>query len=172
MYLTPQPELETKRLLLRALKPEDAGDLFEMRRDASTHQFTDTLPEHRVEETENYIAKMDAGIAQKKWYVWGLMLRETGKIIGTFSLWQFDAESLTAEIGCTLHPIYRGVVMRFAHQQLHLTSVEAYTEQQNLSARQMLKKSGFSEVDHLDELGTQRNKIFHMLIYKKTLSGV
>lgn len=172
------PTFDTKRLVLRALLPTDAEDLYEMRHDDSTHRFTDTLQDHHIEATKKYIAAVQAGISQEKWYAWSLVQRETGKIIGLLSLWQFNMDELTAEIGCMLHPDYRGqgymreaigAILRFAHDMLGLSYLDAFTERQNYAAQQMLTKAGFSVIDQMEEAGALKERVFQMMIYRKSL---
>lgn len=168
------PVLQTKRLKLTSLQLSYADDLFLMRKDITHHLFTDTLPDQSKEDTIAYLHKMNKGVEEGKWLIWGIVNKETSKIIGTVSLWNFDMDKGTGELGFGLlktaqHHGYMGEalesVIHYGFSILKLKEIHAYTEKDNLKSIQLLERMGFKLSDTIEENGYLVGKTFVMRIY-------
>jgi ribosomal-protein-alanine N-acetyltransferase len=76
--------IETRRLVLRRIKPEDAEDILEYASDAKALEYQawgglSTLAEVQALIFDNYLPKLSN-------ILWAIELKETGKMIGTFDL--------------------------------------------------------------------------------------
>ena len=105
----PFPKLMTERLILRKLTEDDMYDVFNMRKDPSMHEYTDTKPDEQLEDTIDYIRKTSQGIHGNKWILWGLEHKGIGAIIGTISIWNIYLAEEKAELGFAIVPDFRGM---------------------------------------------------------------
>lgn len=168
------PTLNTERLSMIRLQLGHKDDLFMMRSDLEHHLYTDTLPDQSIEETVAYIEKMNKGVEEGKWLIWGIENRSTNKIIGTVSLWNFDFDKGTGELGYGLiktaqHQGFMretlSAVIHYGFEELGLKEIHAYTEMNNLNSVQLLEKMDFIHSDTIEENGYLVSKTFIMGIY-------
>lgn len=172
----PFPVLETTNLVLRRMTRDDVDDVFEMRRDPEMHLYTDTKPDETPVETKAYVDKMNAGVDAGKWVIWAIELRETGRVIGTISIWNLNPDRGSGELGYGIVPGYQGRglmkesllrVVDYGFDVMDLKTLEAYTEKDNLPSLRLLEKCGFAEADRVDEEGTNNKRTYHMLVYRR-----
>lgn len=170
------PQIETKRCLLRMIDPSDASDLFAMRCDPKMIEYTDSKVDVTITDTHAYIQKMLEGIWKRQWYLWVIEDKKTNHVIGSISCWNFNEDKSIAEFGYGIRPDYQNqglmcevieALTPFAFNELKLTKVQAYTEQNNLASCHLLEKSGFTLVDTLVESGYFSDKQFMMRVYEK-----
>ena len=101
----PFPELETGRLLLRKITPQDAPEIFFLRSNADVMKYIDRERAKSVKDAEEFIKKIINDILSNDAIIWSIDLKENpGKLIGTICLWQFQKEHFRAETGYVLHP--------------------------------------------------------------------
>ena len=148
----PFPDLETDRLLLRAITMEDAETLFELRRDVDVMRFIDREPHQTVDDTRILIQKIINGIENNEAIAWAITLKEQPQLIGTISYHRIEKEHYRAEIGYMLHPKFwrRGIVgeamkkvLGYGFQTMNLHSIEANVNPHNSASSSLLKKHGF-----------------------------
>ena len=177
---TPFPILATKNLILRRMNYNDIADLFEMRSDPRMHQFTDTKIEKSTEETLVYIDKMNKGIDDNQWVIWVIEHKQSNRVIGSISIWNIDYKKNSGELGYGINPKYQGMgfmkeslmkVVEYGLDVMALNELYAYTEEENLRSIKLLEKCNFKKMGRVDEKGCfNKNKIFHIVIYKITNS--
>lgn len=169
------PHIETKRLILRRMNPADAGDLFEMKNDPGMHEHTDTKPDTVVDETMAYIDKLNKGIDENKWIIWTIEHKQSGKAIGTISIWNFNSERDCGELGFGIASDYQGQglmkealtsVIEYGFTGLSLKALEAYTEEKNLKSIRLLERCHFFETGRADDAGCLHDRVYHMLVYR------
>lgn len=172
----PFPVIETESLLLRRMGQQDVADLFAMRSDPRMHEDTDTMPDLSMDETKVYIDRMNKGIDANAWIIWAIEHRQTGKVIGTVSIWNFNAEQVSGELGYGIMPAYQGrglmrealsAIIEYGFFVLQLQVLEAYTEEKNARSRGLLQRCGFSEVDRVEEEGYMVKRTFNMVVYRR-----
>jgi ribosomal-protein-alanine N-acetyltransferase len=168
-------KLETERLVLRQLKISDVEALFDMRKEPLMHVFTDTKPDVNLEETMAYLMKMNLGIEEGKWLIWAIQERSSGRMVGSISLWNFDLELNTAELGYGLVPTAWGFgymeealggVLHYGFDVLGLSKIEAYTEASNVASVKLLKKYQFEKTGQVEEQGYTNDRMYIMEIYQ------
>lgn len=94
--------LETPRLLLRPLVDTDTDDLFAIYSDPTVMRYWSTGPwTDRAQALRTIEGDRDARAGRRDLRV-GLELRETGRVIGTLSLYKIDAPCRRADIGYAL----------------------------------------------------------------------
>lgn len=172
----PFPVIETENLLLRRMGQQDVADLFAMRSDPRMHEDTDTKPDLSMDETKVYLDRMNKGIDANAWIIWAIEHRQTGRVIGTISIWNLKAEQVSGELGYGIIPDYQGqglmreallAVVDYGFSVMKLQILEAYTEENNVRSCGLLKRSGFVEADRVEEEGYIVKRTFSMVVYRR-----
>lgn len=175
MKFTPFPTIETKNLLLRKMSPLDWIDLFEMRKDSSMHEYTDTLVEGNIEETKSYIEKMNIGVDDNRWIIWAIEHRQSTKVIGTICIWNLNEEEKSGELGYGIIPRFQGQglmrealiqVVEYGFNVMKLNFLDAYTEENNGKSIKLLETCKFARISRMDEEGYSKIRIFRMVVYR------
>jgi len=171
----PFPVMETERLRLRRIEPKDLEDLFEMRTESGLIEFTDNVLDKTREETKIYMEKMHQGVTDGEFIIWAMEHKETGKVIGTISIWNIRWEEMTAELGYGMNSSYqkRGymqealrMITDYVFEKMNLQVIEAYTEEKNSSSRRLLERLHFRETGMEDDQGINSERVYHMVVYK------
>ncbi len=144
--------LKSQRIDLKALSEIDIPALFDYYSDKSNFPYVQ-MPEYKsLDEVTNYLHRMQVGIDEGKWFLWGIYLSNTDTLVGTISLWNFSEDRSTAEFGYGLFPSYRGLgymsealktCVTYGFNILGLSKIEAYTQSNNLPSINLLRKQNF-----------------------------
>lgn len=87
------PTLKTPRLLLRKLTPEDAPDYFRhLFGSQAVSQYMLWAPHKELSESVASIQKVLRRYEEGRCYRWGIVLAETGSLVGIVELLRFDEE--------------------------------------------------------------------------------
>lgn len=168
-------ELFTKRLHLRKMIKEDAKDLFAIRSDPKMLEFTDGKVDETLDDTIYYITRMNQGIDENRWLIWAMIDKQSNKVVGTISLWNFNGKQTEAEFGYGTGTAYQHqgfmkealiAIIEFGFQTLKLVHIHAYTEQDNFPSNTLLQQMGFTLVGSIEEEGYINKRIYHMNHYK------
>lgn len=147
--------LQTDRLILRKLTEADAEGLFTIRGDARLYTYLPAQPDLNPEASLAFIQKIERGLAERKWYYWGVFDRLNGKLLGTACLWSFSQNGTWAEIGygLSMEAMGKGFmseacdrVLEYAHKTLQLKGIEAVCHAENQASVKLLRKKGFTFV--------------------------
>ncbi|UCD75181.1 MAG: GNAT family N-acetyltransferase [Phycisphaerales bacterium] len=104
-----QPTLETERLVLRPLTPDDAPAVFRLYSDEAVTAFLgfDALKDE--EQAAEIIREAIQRFEERRGMRWGIILRQTSDLIGTCSYKRWEwARASRAELGCDLLRAYWG----------------------------------------------------------------
>lgn len=174
IQFNPFPVLETANLLLRQMTFQDTEDLYDMRKDPRMHEHTDTKPDLTLDDTRNYIEKMNKGVSENKWIIWAIEHKATGKVIGSISIWNLNPEEGRAELGYGICPDYQGKgfmkealleAVTYGFEVMALKTLEAYTEIDNISSVKLLESCQFNETGRIDDEGFLNNRVYHMAVF-------
>jgi ribosomal-protein-alanine N-acetyltransferase len=142
---SPEPKIETERLLLRRMRLDDADALHAIFRDPETMRYWSTLPHESIAQTLEFMTRTikasDAGEADD------FAVERDGTVIGKAGVWQND------EVGYIIAreawgmglagEAMRAVIARsFAKGRARL---RADVDPRNLRSIKLLKKLGFHE---------------------------
>src|ERR1700675_1692779 len=81
--MTEVPSLETKRLMLREMRPADAEAIFAMYGDEEVMHYRDVLAFSRLEEAQLFLEQVRSRGAQGEEMHWGIMLKGEEQLVGT-----------------------------------------------------------------------------------------
>jgi len=156
----PFPVLETPRLFLRRLVPPDAEVIFRLQQDPEVTRYIGRDPDPNLEASLQRIEVIDANIRETNGITWGLVLKETGELIGTAGLWRWVKLHRFVEIGYQLASAYwgRGLmtealrpILHFGFEVMGVHRIEANTDPANLASARVLEKVGFKQEARLRE---------------------
>ena len=148
------PMIETDRLTLRAVTPDDRAAVFALFADPRVAVPTHIAPFEGIEQADDLIAFFGRRFAAKGGIRWGLTLKGDDTIIGTAGFPSIDAEKYRAEIGYNLAYAHWGrglateavrALVGFGFVQLNLRRIEATTNLDNTRSMRVLAKVGFTE---------------------------
>ena len=176
----PFPEIRTENLILRKLRINDLQDLYEMRKDPRMNLYVDNTIDNNINETLEYLEKMNRGVEAGKWIIWGLELKSEVRLIGSISIWNFKTADVSGELGYGLDFRYQGkgymtealkAVVDYGFKTLKLKSLFAYTEIRNQPSISLLERCGFKKTGEIEEKGFITNRDYVMAIYKLDSPG-
>ncbi|MFN7117999.1 MAG: GNAT family N-acetyltransferase [Saprospiraceae bacterium] len=156
----PFPVLETERLLLRRITPDDADDLFILRADENIMRFIPRPLANTREDVLELIQTFDAGINHNELINWAITFREINRLIGTIGFIRMQKENYRAEVGYMLHFDYQrkgvmqealAVVIKFGFQAMQLHSIEAVIDPENIASAKLLERNHFIKEGHFKE---------------------
>ncbi len=166
--------LETQRLILRPIAPEDKNEVFQYRRDPVANQYQDWIP-NTVEEVAAFIAKVSKEIkVPGTWFQFVIIEKETQQIIGDIGIHFIDKELKQSEIGCTLNKDFqnRGFageairkVIDYLFRELKQHRIIASIDPNNNSSIKLLESIGFRKEAHFVESLWIHGKWVDDLIY-------
>lgn len=170
----PFPNLETKHLLLRRLENSDVKEVFELRSDPSTMKFIPRPLVKNDEEALEHIAMINAKIDNNEGINWAITLKGNPKLIGIIGHYRIQPQNYRAEIGYMILPEYQrqGIVaeaikevVRYGFEYMHLHSIEAVIDPNNLASERVLQKNGFVKEAHILENEFFDGKFIDTVIY-------
>ncbi|WP_127591334.1 GNAT family N-acetyltransferase [Paenibacillus lautus] len=147
------PTLETERTILRKLRSEDEQDIFHYGSDDDVSRYT-AWPTHRtMEDTRNYLNKVLQKYEQHAVAPWGIVDKETGKIIGTSGFMAWNVHHAKAELGYALSKDYWNLgymtevirtIISFGFDRMKLVRIEASCLPLNIGSARVMEKVGMT----------------------------
>lgn len=148
----PFPELVTERLMLVRVNETHLEALFDVLSDPKVAEFDYFYPIDCMEKGREFIKRYDNAIRNNQEITWGICLKESGRLIGTCSLGNFDKPSRRSEIGYAINhaewnkgyatEAIKGV-LDYGFNQLNLNRIEAMITPGNDSSVRVLEKLNF-----------------------------
>lgn len=173
-----QPTIKTSRLVLVEPSLKDIDAVYNMRKMPEMITYTDGQIDVSLDDTRAYLEKIIQGIHEQKWCLWLLKDPQSGALLGSISLWQFNEAKTQAEVGYGLMPQYwrQGymkeaieAVLVYAKKILNLESVDAYTEIHNVPSVKLLSQLRFEKINQIQEKGVFKQQVFEMGVYSRML---
>jgi ribosomal-protein-alanine N-acetyltransferase len=165
------PILVTKRLTLRQLDDNDYKEIFALRSDDIVNQYITRRKATNIEEAKEFIKNINAGINENKSLYWAICFSDTKKLIGTICLWNFSEDKTVAEVGYELNPTYQKMgimneavesVINYVFNEIHLTTITAYTHKDNSSSSRLLEKNNFKIDEFRKDEGDINNVVYSL----------
>ncbi|MCK8061571.1 MULTISPECIES: GNAT family N-acetyltransferase [unclassified Fusibacter] len=148
------PVLGTQRLVLRAFRPDDVLDFYEIGCDThvTRHITLDTFKS--LEDAGDFVTKVTTNYQDEKgYYFWAIEERSSNKLIGTASFVQWSFRHRWAELGFMVNKNYwnRGItteamnsVIRYCFDDLGFNKVIGRAFQRNEASNHVLQKLGMT----------------------------
>jgi len=152
------PEIETERLILREIMPEDAPAIFAIFSDPKITQYYDLYTYVDMEQAEELIDFFDESFENERAIRWGIARKEDNVLIGTCGyVW---LRQYRGEIGYELASAYwrQGImseaieaILEYGFEQIGLNRIEALVMVENAASAGLLRSLGFTEEGVLRE---------------------
>ena len=148
------PVIETPRLILREMVPQDAEAVHYIFSDAEVMQYYDMPAFTGIEEAEAMITRQRQRFEQKERFRWGIALRSNNRIIGTGGYVDWNKHWYCGELGYDLARAYwrQGIMSEavlamidFGFTSMELNRIEAEVMPENTASAQLLRKLGFQQ---------------------------
>jgi ribosomal-protein-alanine N-acetyltransferase len=146
------PRLQTGRLLLREITPEDAPAVFAFRSDPQVQRYNGGVLT-RLDQASDLIAQMAAGYRQQTMLEWGVTLQGgDDAVLGIFGYANWSRIHRHAEIGYCLARAYwrQGIawealnaLIAFGFSGMDLNRIYACVRVANVASLRLLEKLGF-----------------------------
>lgn len=167
-------KLETKRLIIRPIIPEDKIGIFEYRCDKETNKYQGWIPES-LDDVETFIGKISKQINEPEtWFQFVIIEKESHKIIGDLGIHFLDRENKQAEIGCTLNKRFQNKgyateslkrVIDYLFNDLTKHRIIASIDPENKNSIRLVERIGFRKEAHFVESLLIKGKWVDDLIY-------
>ena len=154
------PTLETKRLILRAVRQEDAKDLHETYGDPEVAKYVPWSPDPDRDKTQYWVNWRLERYKQGLPTPWAMVRKEDKKVIGLCGFYKVDEDNACAEILSTLARKYWGhgfipeagrAIAAYAFASMDLNRIQALIHPDNDLAIKLLEKAGFHKVGLIPE---------------------
>jgi ribosomal-protein-alanine N-acetyltransferase len=169
------PQLETERLILRELKPTDAGAVFHYFSDPEVTRYLSAGPYKRLEQANEMIDFLAALFNNKEGFRWGITLKDgADRVIGTCGYHAWMKSYFRAEIGYELAREYWGqglmgeaiqALLTFGFDEIRLNRIEAHVLPDNVASARFLEKLGFQQEGLLREYEWVNGKFKDILMF-------
>jgi ribosomal-protein-alanine N-acetyltransferase len=177
------PRMETQRLILRALRMEDAEFVLKEWGDpVVTFYMRDEEPLKTLEQAREMLRPLQTPEKMPYFKWWGIELKAEGFLIGTCGFCKWDKRHHHAETGYDLWPDYWGqglmpealsCLLRYGYEEMALHRIEATTHTENRRSQRVLEKLGFQREGLLREYycrdGLYNDQILYSLLRREWL---
>jgi len=146
------PGLETERLILRRPSPEDAKAYHQILSCPDVSHYSDVPHNPTEKRSQRFISWMSKLHSRGTGVGWILTLNDNNQAIGSVRINSIEKKAQYGVIAYELHPDHwgcglateaLGAVVSYAHQQLSLNRLEAWTSVDNTASQKVLISNGF-----------------------------
>ena len=153
---------ETKRTVIRELCAQDIDEVVKISREEHILKFVEDGRVPEEEQKEKLLAYIDNIYSFYDYGIWGIFDRAEGSLIGLISLdFLTDAEEARYETGFFIRKERLGqgfaaeaieMVVNYAKNKLSASELRAITDYENMPARSLLEKCGFTVAGRNDKM--------------------
>ncbi len=170
----PFPDLDSERLLLRRLTIEDADAVFELQSNPEVMKYVPRPLAQTKDEALEHIKMINSKIEDNTGINWVITMKGNPKMIGIIGHYKLQPDNHRAEIGYMLLPQFQGVgitteavriAVNYGFKKMHLNSIEAVIDPQNIASEIVLQKNGFVKEAHILENERYDGKFLDTVIY-------
>ena len=146
------PTLESERLRLRPYRHADVDAMFRLYSDPLVMRYWSFPPWTELAQAEAYLQRVLGEMAEGRVLPWAVANRDDDRLIGTTTLFAFDAVQGRAELGYSLDPKCWGkglaaealrLALVHGFDALRLRRVEADVDPRNTPSCRLLERLGF-----------------------------
>lgn len=146
--------LESNRIKLRALEPEDLQYLYQWENDTRLWEYGNTLSPFSKYVLHQYLETASTDIYEAKQLRLMVVEKATDAVMGTVDLYDFDPYHGRVGVGILLDEAFRGngyasealsLVKDYAFSFLHVNQLYAFIPWNNLPSLRLFRHSGFVE---------------------------
>jgi [ribosomal protein S5]-alanine N-acetyltransferase len=145
------PIIESKRLILRQLTPEDAPDFFACQSDPEVFRYSGRSKEPSLESATHTLNILFKRHQERTMLSWAIVLKENQCFIGRFQIEEWSDENHRAAVGYLLGKQYWGkgyatealsAVIAYLYEQTTVNRIDAFTWSENIASARVMEKAG------------------------------
>ncbi len=168
--------IETERLIIRYIQPDDAYDMYEYASVPEVSRYLLWYPHVNLAATEGYIESLQRRYIKGLYADWAIELKDSGKMIGTCGYASIDSSEKSCEIGYVLSPKFRkcGYISEAVAKILELSFEQLFMEKailriisENDSSIKIANRFGFKLKDEIPMI--IKETVQNVLYYELTL---
>lgn len=172
--LLPFQNLESERLLLRQVSPNDIHEVFALRSNPETMEFIPRPLATTLDEALDHIKMINDKIEANEGINWAITEKGNPKLLGVIGHYRIKWEHFRSEIGYMLLPEYQGkgivseaiqMVVDYGFNEMKMHSLEAIIDPENIASAKVLEKNHFVKEAHLKENEFYNGKFLDTVIY-------
>lgn len=168
------PRLETPRLRLRAVFPNDAPAILELFSDAQVARFYEFESFTHLQQSQELISQFTAWFQNDEAVRWAITLKETGELIGTCCFDTFQKNYQSVNLGYNVRSDQWGhgfaseavraiIDFGFEHGVIApINRIQAITVPVNVGSERVLKKLGFQHEGLMRQYGFWKGEFHDM----------
>lgn len=147
------PKLETERLFLRKLRNDDAADIYYYGSNEQVTKYVTWDTYTSIKDAMSFIQFAENRYKEKQFAPWGIVLKDTNKLIGTIDFVSWQPEHKTAEIGYVISEDYWGQgiateavkkVIEYGFLNKDIVRIQAFCFVKNIGSARVMEKSGMT----------------------------
>jgi ribosomal-protein-alanine N-acetyltransferase len=171
------PRLETERLKLRAIFPADAPAICQLMSDPKVTRFHELEPMENIQQAHEMISNFTQWFQNNHAVRWGILLKETGELIGSCCFDTFHLEYQSVNVGYNLRSDHWGkgfateavkAIIRYAFEYgiaSPINRIEAITIPNNVASEKVLLKLGFQKEGLMRQYGFWNDSFHDMNLF-------
>jgi len=145
-------QLETERLILRKLRVSDAEQMYKnWASDNEVAKYMSWLPHADIEVTKSVLADWESKSENSDYYHWGIVLKDTGELIGTGGVIGIDENRQKADLGYSMSRAYWGkgimseavsAMIMHLFNTVGVNRIFSYHDTKNVASGRVMQKCG------------------------------
>ncbi|MGI6739803.1 MAG: GNAT family N-acetyltransferase [Christensenellales bacterium] len=168
------PRLSTDRLIIRAPKRRDSGDMFLYSKNPECSRYCLWHPHRSVADSRHFISMLIKENLRLKAQHFAVVLKDSEKMIGTIGISGYSKRDSSAEIGYSLSPEYWGQgygtealksIIDYSFNTLKLNRIEAKSDTRNIASVKLLEKCGFKREGHMHKGMFMKGEYVDLYLY-------
>ncbi|HWR44488.1 GNAT family N-acetyltransferase [Sporomusa sp.] len=171
--------IETKRLVLRKMKVEDAEALFRYWSDSEVTRHMNISLFETIDQALEMITFLSGLFDKAEAFRWTIILKDSGDIVGSCGYNSWNKENQRGEIGYELGRAYWGKgimtealtgLLEYGFVKLDMNRIQALVEPANIPSIQLLRKLGFREEGLLRQYEQSKGHFIDLIMFAKLRS--
>jgi ribosomal-protein-alanine N-acetyltransferase len=159
-FFVSQPRIETERLLLRPLETSDAESIYTYAKKPEVTKYVIFETHTSIDDSYGFLREVAKWREEASNAVWGITLRDGGKLLGTIGLHRYEADHKSVEVGYAIDVPYwnngytteaLAALIKTAFTATDLNRIHAHHYSPNTSSGRVMEKAGMRYEGHARE---------------------
>lgn len=170
----PFQNLESERLLLRQITPDDVNEIFALRSNPETMKYIPRPLSTTKDDAMGHIKMIQDKIVSNEGINWAITEKGNPKMIGIIGHYRIRWEHFRSEIGYMLLPEHQGkgiiteaiqLLVDYGFNEMNMHSLEAIIDPKNTASARVLEKNNFVKEAHFKENEFYDGKFLDAVVY-------
>ena len=170
----PFTNLESQRLVLRRITPEDVNAIFALRSNVDVMKYIARPLCENLEDALALIHSIEQKLSSNEGINWAITLKGNNTLIGFIGHYRIKWEHFRSEIGYMLSPDFQGkgiiteavkLVVDYGFNDMNMHSLEAVIDPKNIASARVLEKNNFIKEAHYKENEFFDGRFINSIIY-------